>query len=91
MNFDNLDLGVLNMGEVETIENLTDKSVFTIANPNKPQASLLSAVAFVVLRRTNPDVSLEDVKKLTFKEVSKIATPVLEAMGSDDEVDEKKE
>jgi hypothetical protein len=64
----NVDYNDLTLGEIETLEELTGKSLDEIADVNVPKGKLLRALVYVFTRRTKPDFSYADTAKLTLEE-----------------------
>lgn len=66
----NVDIDTLTLGEMETVEDLTGLGLDEIAaaiNRPGPKAKILLALAFVSERRTNPDVTLDDVRGMSIE------------------------
>lgn len=81
----NVDYSDLTLGEIETIEDLTGKTLDDIIEVKTPRGRLMRALVFVITKRTNPAYTFEETAKLTLDQG-------LAALGtSDDEDDEKKE
>jgi hypothetical protein len=62
-----LDLDDLTLGELEDIEELTGMSIAAISTANQDgdtPTRVLRAMAFVVLRRTIPEVTFEDCRAI---------------------------
>ena len=62
-----LDLDDLTLGELEDIEELTGMSIAAISTANQDGTTptrVLRAMAFVVLRRTIPEVTFEDCRAI---------------------------
>lgn len=80
----NADYSDLTLGEIETIEELTGKTLDEIIEVKTPRGRLMRALVFVITKRSNPEYKYEDTAKLTLDQG-------LAALGSGDEDDEKKE
>lgn len=63
----NVDIDSLTLGEIEIVEEITglgiDEIAETLGKPG-PKAKLLVALAFVSERRTNPAVTLDEVRAM---------------------------
>jgi len=72
-----LDIKRLTLDELEMIEDIIDGPLDALAKPGAKKAKMLKAMAFVVKRRTNPDITLEDVGRLAieFKGNAETADP----------------
>ena len=79
-----LTLDDLPIGEVEMIERKAGQSVTTLGNDNFPQAGLIAAVGWVILRRTEPDV------RVTYEayKASRTMNQIEEQLGWGDDGDE---
>lgn len=75
------------MGEIGTVERLSNISVKKLNDEDTPQAMLLAAFAFVWKRRTEPSYTWNDAQALTMVEVNDI----LGLNDDDDEADGPKE
>jgi len=63
-----VDLDDLTIEEVEQVEDITGVPIDELAQQSgRPKGRMLRALAFVVLRRDDPSVTLEDVGKLRLK------------------------
>jgi hypothetical protein len=62
------DFESLTLEEVEVIENLTNSSIDQAFQDGKPKGKALSAFVWVVLKRDNPNYSMEDAKKISLKQ-----------------------
>lgn len=62
-----LDISSLTLGEMDVIEEMTglgfEEAYMALSKPG-PKAKILTAMAFVLKRRENPDVTVDDVKGL---------------------------
>lgn len=69
LDFESIDIDIdgMTLGEMELVEDLTglglDQIGEVMAKPG-PKVKVLAALAFVVKRRTDPDVTLEQVKNM---------------------------
>lgn len=72
-----LDPSELSLGELDEIEDITGHPVDT--TQENPPAKFLIAMIYVVAKRTNPDITLDDVRDIKFADLAKIkikaATP----------------
>lgn len=64
----NVDYNDLTLGEIETLEELTGKSLDEIADAGMPKGRLMRALVYVITKRTNPAYTFEDTSKLTLDE-----------------------
>ena len=55
-----IDIDDLTIGEIETIEDIIDDSIDSIGKPGSRKGKFLKAVAYVVMKRDNPEFTLED-------------------------------
>jgi hypothetical protein len=62
------DFESLTLAEIEIIENLTNSSIDEAFGNGSPKGKALSAFAWVVMKRSNPNYKMEDAKNLTLKE-----------------------
>jgi hypothetical protein len=58
----------LTLAEIEIIENLTNTSIDEAFGNGSPKGKALSAFAWVVKKRNDPNYKMEDAKNLTLKE-----------------------
>jgi len=56
-----VNLNDLTIGEIETIEDITGMAIDRIGDPTAPKGKMLRALAFVMMRRTNPDLTMGEV------------------------------
>ncbi|MGW0523050.1 hypothetical protein [Crossiella sp. NPDC003009] len=56
----NIRLDDLTVGEIDTIEEVTEAPIDAVGQPGARKGKFLLAVALVVLRRTNPAATLAD-------------------------------
>ncbi|MGO1050743.1 hypothetical protein [Crossiella sp. CA198] len=54
----------LTVGEIDTIEEVTDAPIDAVGQPGARKGKFLMAVALVVLRRSNPAATLADAAKV---------------------------
>ncbi len=59
----------LTLDELEEFEQMLGGSFDDAFGKGRPQAPALKAVALLILRRDNPDVTLEDVGKLKLSQI----------------------
>jgi hypothetical protein len=60
----NVDPDDLTLDEVEEVETLLGGPIDQIYSSGRPRAAALKAVLLVVMRRTNPDATIEDAGKV---------------------------
>ena len=67
------DINKLTMGEIDTIERLSNQSVSTIGKDTTPKAKFVAALAMVVKRREGfPEFTWNDAQALTFEEAQAV-------------------
>lgn len=54
------DVKNLTLAEIETVEDLIDASIDSVAEKGAKKGKFLRAIAFVVMRRENPETTWED-------------------------------
>lgn len=59
-----IDLDSLSIEEIETIEEILDAPLDSLAKPNVRRGKMLRAMAVVIKRRTDPTFSIEDAGRL---------------------------
>ncbi len=75
-----LNINSLTLGEVATVERLSNLPFAAIAEDDKPKGLALAALAFVAKRRTDPKFEWNDAQNLTMAEFGAL-------IAMDDEVD----
>lgn len=70
-----LDLGSLTIDEIETIEEIIDGPFDEAFKPGAKKGRTLRALAYTVKRRTDPDITLEDVGRLKIQMGEKQVPP----------------
>ena len=78
----NVDYADLTLGEIETIEELTGKTLDDIVEVKTPRGRLMRALVFVITKRTNPNYTFEETAKLTLDQG-------LNALGTSEDDDPK--
>jgi hypothetical protein len=63
-----MDFETLTLDEIETIELLTGISIDKIAEDDQPKGKNLKAIIFVMKRRSDPEFTIADAGKLSFKD-----------------------
>lgn len=66
----NFDINDLTIGEVADIEEATGKSISSLFDGSGSQARTLQAVIWIVRRREDPTLTLEQAGNLTFTEMN---------------------
>lgn len=66
----NFDINDLTIGEVADIEEATGKSISTLFDGSGSQARTLQAVIWIVRRREDPTLTLEQAGNMTFTEMN---------------------
>ncbi len=67
-----MDIQKLTLGEIARIEDIAEAPLSSLGDDNAPKGALLSALAFVMMRRENPKYTLEDAKQLTMADIEKL-------------------
>jgi hypothetical protein len=67
MNFDPEDL---TLDEVEEVEEFLGASIDSVLTGDRPKGRALKAIVWVAAKRTNPDITLEEVGKLKLSELN---------------------
>jgi len=62
-----IELDSLTVAEIETIEEITGKSIDQAFADGAPRGRVLRALGYVVKRRENPDFTIEDAGELVIK------------------------
>ncbi|MER5638424.1 hypothetical protein ABT095_15865 [Kitasatospora sp. NPDC002227] len=60
-----VDIDSLSIEEIETIEEIIDAPLDSLAQPGARRGPMLRAMAVVIKRRTDPDFSIADAGRLT--------------------------
>jgi hypothetical protein len=58
------DVNELTLGEIETIEEIVGHDVLRELGRGTPGAKTLVAVVYIIKKRSDPDVTLDDVRRL---------------------------
>jgi hypothetical protein len=58
------DVNELTLGEIETIEEIVGRDVLRELGRGTPGAKTLIAVVYVIKRRSDPDITLDDVRRM---------------------------
>jgi hypothetical protein len=66
----NIDFNSLTLDEVEIVENLCQKSIETLMDDGVPRGRALKALIFILMRRNNPDYTIEQAGKLSLAEAA---------------------
>ena len=74
-----IDVNDLTLGEVEEIENLTGLTVGDFGDGTKMSAKLVTAFVYISKRRTDPDFTIEDARKIKLGEFQPVARPTKKA------------
>jgi len=65
----------LTLDEIETIENLTGGSIDKIADNGTPKGKNLKAIIFVMMRRNDPQFTMEMAGQFTLTAAMEMFTP----------------
>ena len=63
-----IDANSLTIGELEQIEEITGRNVSHELGRGEPSAKTLLALVYVFKKRTDPTISLDDVRKLNMRQ-----------------------
>lgn len=75
-----INLDTLTLAEVEEIEELTGKAIDALFDGAK--ARVMRVLYFVMMRRTNPELTFEDTASVTISEVTEMMNPTSAASDS---------
>jgi hypothetical protein len=67
-----MDIQNLTLGEITQVENLSGRAFVELSDEEAPKGALLTALAFVMKKRDNPNYSFEDAQKLTMADIEEI-------------------
>lgn len=72
MNFDDMTIG-----DIETFEEISGKTITSLSDltPSQMDAKTFLALGFVFARRTNPDVTLDDVRQMGVSQITAFLSP----------------
>jgi hypothetical protein len=76
-----VNLDDLTIGDVEDIEEITGMSVQDI-NWEKPPMKVLRAMVFVSERKSNPDFTLDDARRVKVSELGQAPNPTVDGAAS---------
>lgn len=76
------DVKDLTLAEIETVEDLIDASIDSVAEKGAKKGKFLRAIAFVVMRRENPETTWEDAGNVRMNTASDKGSS--DAEGNDD-------
>lgn len=65
-----MDIQTLTLGEVSKIEEISGLPLSAMADEDKPKGKQMAAIAFVLMKRTNPAFTLKEAEAMTFAEVT---------------------
>ncbi len=68
-----LNVNDLTFGELEEIETITGKGVNEMLLNGQPNATLLVAMVWMALRKDDPNLTLDDVRAMSFGELNGIS------------------
>ena len=63
-----LDLDNMTLGEIQTLEELTDMSIDDLFADGKPRGKAMRAIAFIVKRRTDKNYTFEETDSITMND-----------------------
>jgi len=66
----NIDFNSLTLDEVEIVENLCQKSIETLMDDGVPRGRALKALIFILMRRNDPNYTIEQAGKLSLAEAA---------------------
>lgn len=64
-----MDIQQLTLGEIATVERVSGQALANLSDTDKPKGELLSALALVIKRRTEPSYTLEQAQNLTMADI----------------------
>ena len=67
-----MDISKLTLGEIATVEELSNSSISALASDTAPKARLFTALAFVLKKRENPKFTFNEAEALTFDDVNSL-------------------
>lgn len=70
-----MDIQNLTMGEITQIENLSGKAFADMSDESAQKGALLTALAFVIKKRTDPNFTFQDAQKLTMADIEDMLAP----------------
>ncbi|MFE0020522.1 hypothetical protein [Amycolatopsis sp. NPDC059021] len=65
--FVSIDIDELSISEIETVEDIIDASIESVAKPGARKGKFLRAIAFVVKRREDPGFTIEQAGELKIR------------------------
>lgn len=68
----NIDFNSLTLDEVETVENICQKSIESLMDDGVPKGRALKALIFIVLRRNDPNFTIEQAGKISLAEAAEL-------------------
>lgn len=74
----NLDIETLTLNEIEELEDLSGRSVDVLMEVGTPKGKVLKALVYIAMKRTNPDITLEEAGNIPMSEV-------MAALGGEDD------
>lgn len=79
----NFDIETLTLNEVEILEDLTGGSIDSMLEEGSPRGKTLKALAFIIMKRDNPDVTLEEAGNTQLSVVMESFSEDEDAEGND--------
>lgn len=64
IDLDNIDMNDLTLDELDTIETVCGVTLDQLGQPGQPQAKMIKAIVWVLARRQNPELTLDEVGEL---------------------------
>lgn len=67
-----MDIKKLTLGELAKVEELGGQSISALQDESKPKMKMLMALAFVIKKRENPELTMKDVENLQMEELENL-------------------
>ena len=67
-----MDIQNLTLGEIASVERISGRALAELSDDTAPKGELLSALAFIIKKRTSPSFTLEDAQNLTMKDIEEL-------------------
>jgi len=64
-----IDLDSLNFDEMDELETISGCSFDEIGEAGRPKAKVMKALVFITLKRQNPDITLDEVGKMSLTDI----------------------
>jgi hypothetical protein len=67
-----MDIKKLTLGELAKVEELGGQSISALQDDSKPKMKMLMALAFVIKKRENPELTMKDIESLEMEELENL-------------------